>query len=532
MRLARAADIRRLDERAEREFGIPRILLMENAGLSVVLAMERVFGSLEGKRVVVFCGKGGNGGDGMCAARHLVSHGAEIVVGLVGSREELEGETKSNHAILDRMGMTPREVKGDSDLPWVSAAASASDFVIDALLGTGSRLPVTGIMSRIIRAVNACGKPVVSVDIPSGLDCDTGKLPGDSIVATLTVTLALPKRGQVLHPGTMCIGKLVTADLTMPPALLNDPGICANVLLPEEVVQLMPRRSPQAHKYDAGRVLIIAGSRSMTGAAILSGSAALAGGAGMVYLAVPASAAVLLHGRVPELIIRPQADTPAGNLSEAAVEDLLAASGQMQAVALGPGLGTEETTKRAIVKLLGGISVPMVADADALNALSQNPDALKEAKGPRILTPHSGEMARLLGITAEAVEADRLGSASRCAEKYAAITVLKGARTVVAEPPSDRAGPEGRQFVVPTGNAGMATAGTGDVLTGVIAAFLAAGLPALSAALLGAYAHGLAGDLARDAKTELALTASDITEHLPGAFRKIAAGGRKEAGTA
>jgi NAD(P)H-hydrate epimerase len=252
----------------------------------------------------------------------------------------------------------------------------------------------------------------------------------------------------------------------------------------------------------------------------------------MVYLAAPASAAALLHGLVPELIIRPLADTPAGNLSEAAVTDLLAAAGQVQAVALGPGLGGEETTKRAIAKLLAGIPVPVVADADALNALAQNPDALKTSSGPRILTPHSGEMARLLGVTAEAVEADRLGAASRCAEKYGAIVVLKGARTVVAEPVSDRTGPDGRQFIIPTGNPGMATAGTGDVLTGLIAALLAGKLPPLSAALLGAYAHGLAGDLARDAKTELALTASDVTEHLPKAFQKIAAGGRREAGTA
>jgi NAD(P)H-hydrate epimerase len=314
--------------------------------------------------------------------------------------------------------------------------------------------------------------------------------------------------------------------------LLNDPSVSANVLLPEEAVQLMPRRSTQAHKYDCGRVLVIAGSRSMTGAALLSGSAALAGGAGMVYIATPSSAAMLLHGRVPELIIRPQADTPAGNLSEAAVEELLATARQSQAVAIGPGLGPEETTKRAVAKLLNQIPAPVVADADALNALSQARDALKGARGPRILTPHSGEMARLLATTPEAVEENRLQSAQKCAEEYGAIVVLKGARTVVAEPATEKTGPDGRQFVIPTGNAGLATAGTGDVLTGLIAALLAQGLPPLSSALLGAYVHGLAGDLGRDAKTELSLTASDVTEHLPKAFQKLTGGGPREARTA
>ncbi len=517
MRLATAADIKRLDERAEKEFGLSRLLLMENAGASVVLAMERVYGPLEGKRVTLFCGRGGNGGDGMCAARHLISHGASVVVGLVGTRGGLKGEPLQNWKILDRMDVTPHDIQGDADLPWARAAAGAADYVVDALLGVGSRLPVEGLMGQVVQTINESGKPAVAVDAPSGLDVDSGAVRGACVKASLTVTLGLPKRGLVLYPGTLYVGKLVVADLTLPLALLTDSAIQADVLLPDEAAQLLPSRPRQAHKHEIGRALVVAGSKAMTGAALLAAEGALVGGAGMVYLATPASAAALLHDRRPELLLKPQANTPAGGLAEAAVEELLALSGTMQAMAIGPGLGLEETTKRSVVRLLQSVEAPTVVDADALTALAANPDALSSARGGRVLTPHVGEMARLLGTTAEAVEADRLEAARRSAAQFGAVVVLKGARTVVAEP-------GGRLFIVPTGNPGMATAGTGDVLTGLITALLAQKLSALPGALLGAYAHGLAGDLAREEKTEISLTASDILAYLPKAFLRLATG--------
>jgi NAD(P)H-hydrate epimerase len=512
MRLATASDIRRMDDRAEKEFGLTRLLLMENAGYSVVLAMERVLGSVEGKRVAIFCGKGGNGGDGMCAARHLVSHGASVVVGLAGKRTDLSAEPAAMCGILDRMGLGPREVVGDADLPWVQAAASASDIVIDALLGVGSRPPASGIYDPVVQIINASGKPVVSIDIPTGIDADTGAVPGNAISAVLTVALGLPKRGLVLYPGTMRVGKLVTADLTLPIALLNDPAITSDILLQEEVAELLPVRHPQAHKHSVGRALIVAGSRAMPGASALASEAALIGGAGMVYLASPGSVAGV--GRRAEVISRPQAETPSGNLSEAALDDILRVAKEMHGVGIGPGMGMEETTRRLVLKVIESVECPIVVDADGLNALAGTGGKIAPSRHGRILTPHSGEMSRLLGATAESVDADRLEAARRASAQYGSIVILKGARPVVAEP-------GGRLFIVPTGNPGMATAGSGDVLTGILAALLAQRVPPLSAALLGAYVHGLAGDMARDALTDISMTASDIKAFIPSAFRRI-----------
>lgn len=514
MRLATAEDIQRLDARAEKEFGFSRLVLMENAGHSVVLAMERVFGPLAGKRVTVFCGKGGNGGDGMVAARHLVAHGASIVVGLVGSRDELSGETRVNWTILDRMGLTPHEIKGEGEQGWVHAAVGAADIVVDALVGVGAKLPLTGAMAQVIQAVNHAGKQVVAVDLPSGVDPDTGAAAGPAIRAALTVTLCLPKRGLVLYPGNLFVGKLVTADLTFPSALLGDPAILADIVLPEEAAALIPARSPTAHKHEVGRVLVIAGSRAMPGAASLAAGGALAAGAGIVYVATAASAVGLLPARQPEWLVRPLADTPGGGVSEAALDELLGFAKTAQAVAVGPGMALEETTRRLIAKLIEQVEAPLVVDADALTALAAHPEVLTHAKGPRILTPHAGEMARLLRIDAAAVEQDRMGSARRAAADLKAIVVLKGARTIVADP-------GGRLFVIPTGNAGMATAGSGDVLTGVIAALTAQRLAPLAAAVLGAYVHGQAGDLVRETRTELAVTASGIIAHLGTAFHRL-----------
>lgn len=517
MRLVTAAEAKRLDARAAAEFGIPTLLLMENAGLSIVLAMEKMFGSLEGKRITIFCGRGGNGGDGMCAARHLVAHGAQVVVGLVGGRDGLKGDALSNWTILDRMGLTPVDVRSDGDLAWVKAASGAAELIVDALVGVGARLPLDGLMGAVIASINASAKPVVSVDLPSGLEPDTGRVPGAAVIATQTVTLGLPKRGLVLHPGTAWVGKLVVADLTFPIPLLTDPAIMADVLLPEEALQLLPVRSPTAHKHEVGRVLLVAGSRSMPGAALLAGQGALRSGAGMVHVATPASAVAALSGRIPELLVRSSGESGTGGLAESSVDELLAFAAGMHAVGVGPGLGREEGTRRSALRLIRDIAAPMVVDADGLFALGADLASLKAAKGPRVLTPHAGELSRLLGGSSEVIEADRIGSAAGASARSGAVVVLKGARTVVAEP-------AGRCWIVSTGNAGMATAGSGDVLTGIIAALLAQRLPASAAALLGCHLHGLAGDLARDEKTELGLIASDLAGFLPAALRRLRGG--------
>jgi NAD(P)H-hydrate epimerase len=402
-------------------------------------------------------------------------------------------------------------------MAWVRAAVGAADIIIDALVGVGARLPLSGLMGEVVQAMNLSGKPVVAIDAPSGVDVDSGRSEEPCVRAKLTVTLGLPKRGLILHPGTMRVGKLVVADLTFPLALLTDPAITADVVMPEEAAAMIPRRAPTAHKHEVGRALLIAGSRSMTGAALLSGEGALVGGAGMVYVAAPASAAALLHGHRPELIIRSVAETAGGGLAVGAVDGLLAYAAPMHAVGIGPGLGVEDGTKQAVLALVERLAVPMVVDADALNALAGHTDVIKKAKAPRILTPHAGELARLMETTAATIEGDRMGSAAAAATRFGAIVLLKGARTVVAQP-------GGRTFVISTGNPGMASAGTGDVLTGLIAALLAQRLTPVAAAILGAHVHGMAGDLARDARTELSMTASDVAAQVPKAFQQLMLG--------
>jgi NAD(P)H-hydrate epimerase len=388
-----------------------------------------------------------------------------------------------------------------------------ADVVVDALLGTGVRGPATGAIAAAIEAINAAGRPVCALDLPSGLPSD-GEAPAGPVVrAGVTVTFGLPKLGLVLPAGAAYAGRVEIADLGVPRAWLGE-GIRAALLEAADVQAALPRRPVDAHKGTYGHLLVVAGSVGKTGAAALVCLGALRAGTGLVTCATPASQQPVVAARLSEAMTEPLPETAARTLSAKAVERIVELLSRMDAVAVGPGVGLDPETQAAVRTLVRDVERPMVVDADALTALADRPALCRDAPAPRLLTPHPGEAARLLGCGVAEVQADRIGSARRLAAESGAVVALKGARTVVASP-------DGRVTLNPTGNPGMATGGTGDVLTGVAGGLLAQGVAPPAALGAAVYLHGLAGDLAAETRGEAGLVAGDLADALPAAIRRI-----------
>ncbi len=506
MRLVTAAEMRDLDGRAAAEFCMPTLLLMENAGAALAEAALRMLGETGGRRIAVYCGKGNNGGDGLVAARHLAAAGCEARLFLGSDAAEFGGDAAVNLEIARRMGL-PLRVLASPRQPW------AADLAIDAVLGTGLRGEVTGPASTLIRAMQASGAPVLAADLPSGLDSDTGRLAAIHVHAARTVTLGLPKLGLALYPGRAAAGALEVAPIGMPRPLLDDPGSRRFWTTAGHVRGLIPVRSPEAHKGDAGRVFVLAGSEGMVGAAALAAEGALRGGAGLVTLGVPRSLIDVAAARVTEVMTLPLAETESRAPDREALAAILERAARDSVLAIGPGLGQHPCTRELLLALLRDRGRTMVLDADALNLLA--PPARAAVPPQSVLTPHPAEMARLLGITASEVQADRVGAARRAAERFRCVVLLKGAATLVADP-------AGRLAVNSSGDPAMATGGCGDVLTGLIAALLAQGLAPFDAAVAGAYLHGLAGEVAAREVGGPGMTASDLLPRLPAARRLVA----------
>jgi ADP-dependent NAD(P)H-hydrate dehydratase / NAD(P)H-hydrate epimerase len=502
MRLAGAAEMRAIDRAAIEGLGIPALALMERAGRAVADAALALVG--DRGRVVILCGGGNNGGDGYVAARLLRVWGREAQVVALVPGARLSPDARVVREQAERAGVPIADVAAVAPLE-----AGKGDVVVDALLGTGlARAPEGAFAEAIARieAARRAGAGVVAVDVPSGLSADTGRPLGVCVHADRTVTFALQKRGLVQEPGASLAGDVTVADIGIPAEAAAHVGTQAELVTEDEARALVPARRREAHKGDAGRVLVVAGSPGKTGAAHLALAGALRGGAGLVTLASrPEVLSVALTGR-PEAM---SAALPAGGaLGAADLEPLLAAAKGMNALVIGPGIPRGPETGALILDLLGRAAVPAVLDADALNALADRglaPGALGALPAPVVLTPHPGEMARLCGVGIAEVQADRIGLASERARTWGAVVVLKGARTVVA-------GPTGPAAVIPTGNPGMATGGTGDVLAGLAGALLASGIPAASAARAAAWVHGRAGDLAARRLGERGLLASDLAD--------------------
>jgi NAD(P)H-hydrate epimerase len=509
-----ADEMRRLDRRAIEELGMPGATLMENAGRGAAEAIRALLEQIKAPRnarVAVVCGKGGNGGDGLVVARWLKRWGMRPEVLLAFPEDEIGGDAGAMLRELKRTGVRPWLV---ADEGAAEEALARADVVVDALLGTGSRGAPAGAVARAIELINESGRPVVALDIPSGISADGGPLPGPAVRAIVTLTFAGWKLGLVAGPGAELAGEVEVVPIGIPEAeVLRD----VTTLVPEleDVARHFPPRPRGAHKGTYGHLLIVAGSLGKTGAAALAGLGALRSGAGLVTVATPASQQPVVAGLLLEAMTEPLPETAARTLAGQAREVVAELAARRDAVALGPGIGLGEETQAAARALVAELPKPMAVDADALSALAGHLELLCAAPAARCLTPHPGELARMLGVTAAEIQRDRIAAVRDFATRYRVDLVLKGAWSVIGDP-------DGRVVVNPTGNPGMASGGTGDVLTGILGALLARGLAAFDALQCAVYLHGLAGDLAAGRVGEESLVAGDVIGALPDAFRRLA----------
>jgi NAD(P)H-hydrate epimerase len=514
MKILDARQMRKADERAIQEYGIHGLILMENAGIGVVRALSDHVEDLEQKRIVVLCGKGNNGGDGFVITRHLKTMGLEPRVILLARVENLQGDARINADIAHKFGIPIREVPDQESWKSHREEVVAADILVDAILGTGLEKPVSGFYSEVISAINASSAWIVSVDVPSGLSSDKGEIIGPAVDADLTVTFACPKYCHVFPPAENLVGDVVVADISMPDEILEVPENYLNLVDEEMLSEIDLNRPNDSHKGNYGHLLVISGSRGKSGAAWLTGFSALRIGAGLVTVATPRGTQPIVASLAPELMTEALAETAGGGIAKEALGQIPELLEGKNSLALGPGLSLEEETQTFIRELLRSTSLPCVVDADGLNALAGRLDILKSAPRPLALTPHPGEMARLIGKTASEIQADRVGISRAFAVEYGVHLVLKGYRTLVAAP-------DGQVFINPTGNPGMATGGSGDVLTGMLAGLIAQKIDTTRALILGVYLHGLAGDLAMDELGQNCLTATDLLDFLPDAMKEI-----------
>ena len=512
-----AAQMRAVDARAAREPGLPVALLMERAGAGALAAMEARFGDLRGYRVAVLCGRGHNGGDGLVLARRLAARGAAVEAAVLAPRAELGGVVADNAAALVAAGVPLVEIADAAGLerwlgerPW--------DYAADALLGTGARGAPAGLFADAVAALNRArerGTRVVALDLPTGLDADTGAAAEPCVAADLTVTFGYLKRGHVVYPGRRLCGAVEVVDIGIPPAAAVAEGCRVELFGPRAAAALAPRRAETAHKGSAGHGLLVGGSVGLTGAVALASEAALRAGLGLVYAAVPASLDEALEARLTEPITVPVAETAARAIAPAAVPAIAERARGVDALAVGPGLGRHPEAPELVLALLACAEVPVVVDADGLNALAATPEWWQRARGPLVVTPHLGEMSRLTGVPVAKLEQTRLDAAADAAARWGVTVLLKGAPTVVAAP-------DGRVTVNPSGNPGMASAGMGDVLTGCVLAFLAQGLAPYDAARLAAYVHGRAADRVCARRGVALCLAGEVGRELPAALAELA----------
>ncbi|HHU50698.1 MAG TPA: NAD(P)H-hydrate dehydratase [Firmicutes bacterium] len=504
MRLVKAAEMKEIDRKAMTDYAIPGIILMEHAANALFQVIKEKFPSPV--KTGVICGRGNNGGDGWALARLLLQAGWDVTVFHPGLGVALPPDAGQNREISLRLGVRAEDWETLLD---AAENIQSYDLLIDALLGSGFRGQAEGDYGRLIELINSSGKPVIAVDLPSGLEADTGRVNGPVVKAGQTVTFGLPKIGLLAYPGRVFAGEIIIDHIGLPQQLLDKEHSKYFTYLPEEVKKMRPRRKAEAHKGSCGRLLVIGGSAGLTGAPVLTGMGALRSGAGLVTLGLRDG--LLLTEKPPELMVK--------SWSHLHQEiETLGLGREYDAVIIGPGLSTALDGRELLLKVLTIENLIKVLDADALNIMSTVGEWWTKAKGPLVLTPHPGEMARLTGLSIAVVQKDRLAIAEEYAARWQAVVVLKGAGTTVASP-------EGLTYINPTGNPGLATGGTGDLLSGMIGAFLGQGLSPLEGACLGVYMHGAAADLAAEEVGYTGMIAGDVLFRLPrvlmGKFAKV-----------
>jgi len=497
-------EMRRADAIAIDDLSIPGLILMENAGLKTAQCIAQKYHPIAGQTVGIFCGKGNNGGDGFVIGRHLSRMGANVTFWLTGKKEDLRGDAQVNMAIVNKMELPIIELE-----TWDSTNKLLEfDILIDSLLGTGLKGEVRGIYAGIIKSLNNFSGIVVAVDTPSGLDCDTGQSLGLCVNADLTVTMGNIKTGMLFYPGREYLGELYIADLNVPNSVFEKIDPQKYTLQLEYFSRLLPDRPPDAYKNTFGKILVLAGSTGLTGAASLCSLSALRSGAGMVILGCPKSLNPVFEEKLIEVMTDPLPETDIGSLDSSAFDSVQKSLDWSDVIALGPGLSTNPETKKFVYRVLKEQDRPMVIDADGLNNLVDNLDLIKQYKNDLVLTPHVGEMARLTGKKIKEIQKNSVEIVRECATKWNVILLLKGVPTLIGDP-------LGNIHFNLSGNAGMATAGSGDVLTGLIAGFLGQGLNGKDAAILGAFIHGLAGDRAKKLSGQRGMIAGDILDQIP-----------------
>ncbi len=515
MKLPTPSEMAALERQAHERYGVSVAALMDRAGARAAEVARDLLRERGGRRVVVLVGKGNNGGDGLVAARYLLGEAHPRVL-LAVPAAEVRGDPANHLQWLRERHVEILDAQ-EMDTTELDRVVRDADLLVDAIFGTGFRGPAEGAPARVIEAANRSATPILAVDVPSGANASTGQADPPCIQALATVMMALPKIGAVQFPAAAHAGRIFIADIGLPQVLVDEAPIQAALVRAPWVDHTLPRRPQDSHKGLSGHVLVVAGARGYAGAAVLCARGAIRAGAGLVTIGMPASLALLPPASLPEAMTRPLPETSAGTLSKTAYDTIVEAAAASGVVAIGPGLTTHPEVVKLVRRLLPRLTSPVVVDADALNVLAGEAVRLRDIPGPVVITPHPGEMARLLGRTTADVQRDRIGTAREAARALGTVTILKGARTVVASP-------DGRALIIPTGNSAMATGGMGDVLTGAVAAFLGQGLPAFEAAGCAAYLHGLAGDIAAEPRGEFGLLAHEVADAIPRALARVRAG--------
>jgi hydroxyethylthiazole kinase-like uncharacterized protein yjeF len=516
MKILTSTQMKEIDRKAIEDLGIIGPILMENAGLQIAMEILDCFPEIDFEEIVIVAGKGNNGGDGFVVARHLFNQGCRPHVICLARMKELKGDAALNAGIAQRIGVKISEAPSAKEWRVHKKTLKKATLLVDAILGTGLTHPAKGFYAQVIDDINVSEAYTISVDIPSGLSSDSFQIFGPCVEADLTITLAAPKIAHVFPPAEEMVGELVVADISVPPALLDEDHLKLELVEEEKISPYFKPRRRDAHKGNYGHLFIISGSLGKTGASILAGKAALKMGAGLVTLGTPQSCLPIVARAMAELMTEPLPETTKKTFSADAIERSLELLKDKDVLLLGPGISTHPSTAEFVFALLPKVKVPVVLDADALNILAEKIDILKSLKKTTVLTPHPGEFARLLNLSTKEVVERKLELGPRFAQEYGIILVLKGYRTLICAP-------DGKVYINPTGNPGMATAGSGDVLSGMIASMIIQEKDPLLATLAAVYVHGLSGDIGAQKIGEKALTAGTLITYLPSAIKSMTA---------
>jgi NAD(P)H-hydrate epimerase len=514
MKVVTAEVMQRLDRRTIEEAGIPGVVLMENAGRGAVGVLLENYRHLLNGTVAIIAGKGNNGGDGFVIARYLMNRGVSVRIFLLGVRGKIQGDAKVNLASVLKMNAQLTEITTSDGWKKKRGELEECTLIIDAIFGTGLTSDIGGLIGEVINDLNGLGIPTVAVDLPSGLHPDTGAVLGTCVHADCTVTFGLPKRGLFLYPGARYAGTIKVVDISIPSSFIDETAPTDYVLRFADMCQVVKVRNPDTHKGDYGHVLAIAGSRGKTGAAVLTCQAAARVGAGLVTLGIPESLHAIMEQKLTEVMTEPLSEHPTGFLGLDSFKRIRELMEGKRVLVLGPGLSTNEDTVKLVHAIIQESSIPVVVDADGINALGAHPALLQQVDVPVVLTPHPGEMARLAGMSAREVQRDRIAIAKDFAMRYGCYLVLKGARSLLAEP-------DGSLCINLTGNPGMASGGMGDILTGMIPGFMAQGYDCAASVKLAVFIHGLAGDLLSRERGPVGFIAGDVLGEVPRVLKAL-----------